>query len=199
MNIKFIRSSVTLDTEWEFEEKTDVLVFGDVEGYRYFQAKVREATNSKNNVHLDIVKQCGNSMQCVILKALDKPSKRPRIKFLERKIFKNDSPEMELIIVGNRDGLQAFSDDFDTIIEDSSSDLGGHHHYDDNFANWIVKRSVALNVREPLAVWKKENFQGFDSYILERQDTYLARHWELMTKDLWPYHEPVAGEYPYSV
>lgn len=199
MKIKFIRLYMALDTEWEYEEKTDVWVFGDVKGYRYFQSKIHEAVNSTSNTHLEIIEKCGNSMQCVILPALDKPAKRPRIKFLERKIFKHDMPEMELIILGNSAGLEKLISEFDNIIEKGVDDLKDHYHFDDNDDKWIAKRSIALNVRGPLSAWDASNFQGYDSLILNKQESYMAVDWEKMTKELWEYKEPVSGEFPFRL
>ena len=126
-----IRVTTGIDTCWQYEDKTGVLIFGDIVGYQYMQSCLTEACESDANVHLDRIKACGTSMQCVILRPASYPPKKPRMRLFERIIFKHDEPEMELIICGNRPAYRQLVDHVGWLISNSADDLDQHVHVDD--------------------------------------------------------------------
>jgi hypothetical protein len=192
-----IRLTASIDTMWQWETRTDVWIIGDVDGYRLFQARLIEAIDAQTNIHLDFIESCKTSMQCVILPAAVRPKTRPKLKLIERKAFKHDEPEMELIIYGNQAGYKILAAEFDVAIL-HMVDLPDHHiHIEDWWTSWVVKRSVSMNIRGPFSEWHPDRLQGHKHLVYERQDTYLPDNCDYMVKEHWPYEEPVAGESPY--
>lgn len=196
-NLHLIRLKIGTDTCWRYEEQKGVWFLGDIEGYRYFQNCLEKACYTEKNVDVEIIEPCKTSMQCVILPAASYPPKRPRLKLFERKIFKHDEPEMELIIYGNKPAYKQLTDDFEGVISNYADDLDGHIHIDDSWPSWVLKSSVALVIRGPLSSWDVNKLDSYHrSLLVERQQTYMPDSIP-MTKELWPYDEPVAGEYPF--
>ena len=131
VNLRFIRQYSTLDTSWQFEMKTDVWVFSDLAGLSYLKKSIAKAMKTKQNFYLDEVEKDSVSMQCVILPALKKPATKPRLKIVERKIFKNAAPEMELVILGNKAGYKKLVSELNIAIKQYLDNPTEHVHIDD--------------------------------------------------------------------
>lgn len=193
--IYFIRGLVTHDCDNYYWKNTDIWIFGDIKGYEYLISKLNEA--KKNNVSIEIPKNCDKSMQCLILKAAEKPKKRARLKLIERKIFKNEEPEMELIIYGNINGYNELINKIEYSIANYIDRPDEHLHIEEGWCDFVVKRSVSLNLRGPLKIWEVEQLGDYRRVITERQNEYLPDDCSYMKKRLWKYKIPLAGEYPY--
>ncbi|PCJ51356.1 MAG: hypothetical protein COA79_26495 [Planctomycetota bacterium] len=193
--VYFIRGVVTHDSDCEYWKNTDIWVFGDIKGYEYLISKLNDAKNQ--NVTINIQKNCDLSMQCLILSASDKPEKRARVKLVERKIFKNEEPEMELIIYGNIKGYNKLIEELEHSIKNYVNKPDEHSHIEEGWSDYVVKRSVSLNIRGPLQTWNVEELDCYKEYLIERQPTYLPDDCSYMTKKLWKYELPVIGEPPF--
>jgi hypothetical protein len=197
VNLRFIRLYAALDTCWQFAMKTDVWVFSDLDGLLYLKKSIRKAIKAKHNIHLDEVETDSVSMQCVILPALKKPATKPRLKIVERKIFKNAAPEMELVILGNKAGYKKLVSELNIAIKQYLDNPTEHLHIDDLDCAWVVPRSVSLNIRGPVSAWDKDLLGDYFSLATEKTGSYLPENCDAMTKEIWEYENPVVGEGPY--
>lgn len=160
-HLYFIRT-INEDFSLIYEQKTDIQIYADVEGYKYLVDSLRKAQTANKNTRLLNLNFNSNTMRAMIVQAASSPAKRPRLKFLERRIYINGKPEMELIILGNKPGY----DFLISIIQDRASykkeDLTSHVHLDDDYDKEVVKRSVALMICNPLIKWDENKL--FPSY-----------------------------------
>lgn len=191
----FIRGLVTHDSDDSFWKNTDIWIFGDIKGYEYLISKLKEAKS--NNVNIEIPKNCDMSMQCLILKAAEKPKKQPRLKLIERKIFKNEEPEMELIIYGNINGYNELIESIEYSIANYINRPDEHSHIEEGWCDYIVKRSVSLNIRGPLQNWDVQQLGDYSKFITERTKQYYPDDCSHMEKGLCGYEIPFVGNYPF--
>jgi hypothetical protein len=172
-NLVFIRQQSCVDCWDYFESKTDVLVFGDVEGYAYFRKQLSRARTTGINVHLTLLAQHPTSMRCVILPARDDGSAEARLKFIERFVSGKSGPNMELVIYGNQTGFQYLSDKLEKLEKEFAGQPSEHVHLDDLTDAHIVPRSVSLNLRGPLRKWERDNFNEYSDLILIKSEYFL--------------------------
>ena len=79
---------------------------------------------------------------------------------------------MELVISGNRAGYKLFASEIEDFVKNAENDTSDHIHFDDlsRWQRWIVKRSVALNMRGPLKKWDvKQLHENGHDYFLKRK------------------------------
>lgn len=137
-------------------------------------------------------------MQCVILPATSSPSKGPKLKFLERKIFVSREPEMELIVLGNRRGYQLIDRLLEHLITKFPDEPDDHSHLDQKEV--VDAHGATLNIRGPLTRWNRKGLRLFADVVYGRQ-WYFPDEWQLAgaKKSPWlePYREPKFGKEPY--
>ena len=188
-----IRSIATVEAVDCYESKTGVYVFGDVAGYRYFADCLCRAGRSKQCVDISEIPKGSTSMRAVITPAANRPRVLPRLKLLERIVFRTAHPEMELIIHGNKSAYQWFAALLRKMVRTTKDDLWDHIHLDDCVNGWIVKRSVSLNIRSPLRKWTNNALGPFAETVRTRGEHYLPPCVEHVTKESFPYELPHAG------
>ncbi len=172
-HIYFIRSYTGyFDCDY-YEQKTDVWVFGDIDGYRYLINNLKKAKDSQKNIRLLELNFNSNTMNVVILQSAYNSTKQPRVKFAERVIFDNDKPEMELIIFGNKKGYDFLIKTFNDFIRDSRENLEDHLHLDDQYNKELVKRSISLIIRDPLIKWNKSKLNIYKDFIFDKGKKYM--------------------------
>ena len=171
-NLTFIRSQSCMDCWDYYEIKTDVLVFGDVEGYEYFRQQLSRAQAAKENVHLTWLEQHPTSMRSVILPACDDGAAEARLKFIERFVSGNSGPNMELVIFGNKTGFRYLAYKLEKMEKEFVGQPSEHIHLDDITDPHVVPRSVSLNLRGPLRKWERDNFDEYSDLILKRGEHF---------------------------
>jgi hypothetical protein len=155
---------------WDyFEEKTDVWVFGDCEGYQLLAEMLIGAATSSNNRHVEACEQHPTSMRCVILPSPIGNQSRPHLKFFERFAFNKSESFMELVMCGNQAGYRHLSARILELCQKGLGNLDEHFHLDDSTDSCVVKRSVALNFRGPVAEWRREKFDPYEDLVFENQ------------------------------
>jgi hypothetical protein len=172
-HIYFIRSYTNYYNCDYYEQKTDIWIFGDIEGYKYLVDNLKNAKGSEKNIRLQELDFRSNTMNVVILKPGYNSIKQPRLKFAERIIFVNNKPEVELIIFGNKNGYDFLINTFNDFINDSRENLEDHLHLDDQDNKEIVKRSISLNIRDALKKWDKKKLKLYRDFIYENKKKYL--------------------------
>lgn len=185
--LRFIRLSVCSECPDYFEKTTDVWVFGDVAGYRYFQSCLERAKGARRNIHVQVTPR-SNSMRVVIVPPADKPTRQARLKLIERIVCAGRKPEMELVIYGNGRGYDFLASCFEREIGEGVDDLWSHTHVD-SADRELVQRSVSLNIRGPLLHWSKSRLGDHVDMVYKRAPTYLpdeAKHWNARSD---PYEE----------
>jgi len=194
------RCESSFETDSEFRKRTEVLIWGDVAAYKHLQSLFQKACHSRNNVHVDIIKPCETSMQCVILPAARAPRKRPKLKISERKIYCRREPEMELIFYGNTAGYGLISDIFGGMLDWALNKPGEHTHVDDwGFPAMIDPYGVILNIRGPVLQWNRKNLAEYAPFLAKpkREAWYYPDPWELKNPRQEKYQEPIAGKDPF--
>lgn len=185
--LRFIRLSACWACPDYFEETTDVWVFGDIAGYRYFQTCLERAKGARCNVHVQVTPR-SNSMRVVIVPAAGKPPRQTRLKLIERIVCAGSKPEMELVIYGNARGYDFLASRFEREIGEGVDDPCSHTHVDRDNPE-LVQRSVSLNIRGPLLHWSKNKLGDHVDMAYKRAPTYLpdeAKHWDARSD---PYEE----------
>ena len=169
--LRFIRQKCMWSCSDYYETITDVWVFGDVAGYRYFQDCLRTAGKAKNNLHVQVAPK-SNSMRVLVVPPADRPAKTPRLRMVERIVLAEREPEMELVIYGNAAGYEFLADCFECELESGVDNPYSHTHVDQNCPQ-LVQRSISLNIRGPLLRWNKKALRDWANVALTRQQTYL--------------------------
>ncbi|HEY3245051.1 MAG TPA: hypothetical protein VGM03_17045 [Phycisphaerae bacterium] len=185
-HLYFIRAA-TAKHCWDiYDANTDVWVFGDVAGYRYMRSCLRRAQGSSRNLRLHKFDPRSHSMRVIVVPAARIPMRAPRLKAIERIVFIESRPEMELVIYGNRAGYDRLSAAFERMIAGGSDGPHDHEHVDDNL---LVPRSVYLNIRGPLSRWSRSRLGSYAQMVYQRQPTHLPPGIEYLTAEVWPYEE----------
>src|SRR5438445_8955686 len=156
-NLAFIRSVLSFDCWDYYESKTDVWVFGDVEGYALLEQKIRLAVHSKENIHLNLTREHPVSMEVVIVPATRTIKTKARVKFVERFVRYAGRPNMELVIFGNKAGLMYVAGRVKHVVREYKGNPSEHIHLDDVNDPQVVPRSVSLNLRAPFQKWSSKN------------------------------------------
>jgi hypothetical protein len=173
-NLRFIRNQVCHDYWDFFEVKTDVWIFGDKPGYRHFQARIADAITSNQNIVVKRGSPEDNSMGAIILPAQKTGSHSPKMKAVERLVWWNCRPQMELIIVGNKAGYERLMDGIDSLYKDAG-DLTQHFHLDDVSCAYMVPRSIALNFRAPVDKWEGSEFGEYSEMVAKQSDLFIPK------------------------
>lgn len=179
-NLAFIRSTTSFECWDYYEKKTDVWVFGDVEGYDWFQQAILKATNGNNNIHLTLLEEHPTSMRAVLLPAKTDDSRGPRLKFIERLVSSQSSPNMELVIFGNEGGYDYLQNKIAKATREHTNNPSEHIHLDDLSDRHVVPRSISLNIRGPILAWEAKNLGQYSDLVHKTGPDFL----------------PTAGNYP---
>lgn len=172
-NLVFIRSATCLDCWDYYETKTDVWVFGDVEGYDSLRQDILKATGATENIHLTLLERHATSMRGVVLPAKGMDSRRPRLKFIERFIPDKSGPNMELVIFGNQAGYRYLADKIAKLMQDYLGRPSEHLHLDDHSDPHLLPRSVALNLRGPVQKWGRKSLAEHGDLVYSKSVDFL--------------------------
>lgn len=193
-NLTFIRSQSCWECWDYYELRTDVFVFGDVEGYTHFRQQLLRAKTAKENIHLTVLEQHPTSMRGVILPARDDGAVEARLKFIERFVSGKSGPNMELVIFGNKLGLQYLADKLEKVKKKFVGQPSEHIHLDDTSDAHVVPRSVSLNLRGPMRKWEREHFEEYGDLILKKGEDFLPAAIGYRVGDQEEYQEISASE-----
>ena len=176
-----------MQSEDVYDFKTDVWVFGDVEGYRLLSRCLRRACKSRRvaNVH-DFVSGTAVSMLCAIT-PVDRDVKDARLKIAERLVFIRRRPRMEVIIHGSEAAYQKLADIIDEVCRDYTDIPQEHIHMDDWTDDWVIPRSISLNIRGPLSRWSKKGLQEYADFVYQPSEFTLPEEYDF---DVIPYTKP---------
>lgn len=164
-NLAFIRSATCFESWDYYERKTDVWIFGDVEGYDWLRQKFLDAMGATENCRLSILQKHLTSMKSVILPAESTGDQSPRFKVIERLIPDPATPNLELVFFGNASGYQYLADKLATLVKKHSGNPSEHVHLDDLVDPNMVPRSVSLNLRGPVHKWEREKFGEYAGLV----------------------------------
>ena len=172
-NLAFIRATMAWDTEAYYEEKIDVWLFADRQGFKYLIEKIRSAAKAKRNIHLLPQDLHPTSMRVVIVPAIGTVTKSPRLRFVERFVAGKQGPNMELIILGNNSGYRQLANELSGFAKRAVGDPSDHIHFDDLSDSHVVRRSVSLNVRGPVRRWTRKSFGPYENLVFKKRDDFV--------------------------
>lgn len=195
--LHLIRSKTVCEMPSCYEEKTEVLVFGDVAGYQALQEALRAAMSTGQITRPSSLGIDRNSMRVCILPASATARRHPQLKLIERIVFVERSPEMELVIYGNAAGYSWLIDAIEQAATTYLGDPSEHIHLDDFNDPRMVRRSVAMNIRGALRSWSRDELEHYAALVFDRQPTYLPSNIGHLTRATCPYEYPVPGTNPY--
>lgn len=195
-NLVFIRSTTIFDCWDYFDKKTDVLVFGDYDGYKSLRTNVLHAIKSTKNIHLSLLEKFPYSMRCVILPPLKKNGAKPGLRFIER-YFPGGTPTMELVVFGNTAGYRHLANQISRLLK---KDFGGpseHFHLDDVIDSVVVPRSGALNLRGPVSKWSSKSLKEYADLVFKKNEDFLPAelHYKLKEADEYQEITPEESEF----
>ncbi len=159
-NLYFIRDEFLSDPYIAIDDRTEVLLFGDLAGFQYLQDCLLKAQTSTRCVHLTHLDMRTFTMSCTILPA-QRSVKRARLKFLERLIFVGRQPRIEFLIYGTLAGYRSLSRTLQATIRRTDEDVEKHFHLDNRFDRSIASGSINLQVCQPLRVWKPDKLPRY--------------------------------------
>jgi hypothetical protein len=188
-NLAFIRNMVCFDCWDYFECKTDVWLFGDVEGYTFFERQIRLAVFSEKNIHLSLTEKHPTSMRAVLVHASKNDQAPARLKFIERVVCDTRDLNMELVICGNNLGLTYLAEQVARITREYAGNPSEHTHLDDADNPHVAARSVSLNIRGPFDRWTRESFGEYTELILKKNEHFLPVHGCVADETPRPYEE----------
>jgi hypothetical protein len=188
-NLFFLRST-TGNHSWEYyDSKTEALIFGDVEGYRYFVQCLENAKSSEKGIHFDEINVSSNSMRVLVAPVCKVGDSAARLRIIERPTYQHQAANMELVICGNVAGYDYLINLINQSMASGDADLDEHTHLDDSNDHCLLPRSVSLNIRHPLLKWAKENGHWTER-IQQRQRDFLPEDIEYLFKEPEMYQEP---------
>jgi hypothetical protein len=191
-NLHFIRAKTVCAMERLYEELTDVWVFGDINGYRYFIDCIGQAKTTPKNVHFTELDFSLNTMRVVILPSASLPRKAPRLRIVERLINMGTGPQMELVIHGNAGGYDFLIKQVESSIEAADKEPESHSHVGQDTPP-LVGRNISLTIRAPLWKWSLDGLGNYRSMVESRGPWYLPPSADAHA---WKYREPEPADYP---
>jgi hypothetical protein len=156
MPLHFIRSLVEPVTECFYDFKTDVWVIGDRGGLAEFIADFDHARSTTHPIHVAAIPPDSPGMRCVVMPVSKYPTRKPILKAVERIVFRNGAPVMQVVLCGNKRGYAKLA----ALARKAMLASGGpldHWHVDDAELEWVVPRSIALNLRGAVHGWTTED------------------------------------------
>jgi hypothetical protein len=193
-NLALLRSRTTLIADDYYEEKTEVWILGDKKGYTEFSSILKALPIGGQSLAVSYRKRFG--MMLILIPAVATSCKAQKLRIIERIVFKSRKPQMELIICGNTKGFRQLAEIIDTLIINSLDKPEDHIHIDDWFDQWVVKRSIALNIRGPVTKWTQDALGEYDSMITSGGNHPLPENIKYLSKKSMPYKIPTYGESP---
>ena len=177
-------------TEEYFETQTAAVVFGDVRGYEYLRDSLLRARTSASCIDLSEIPQRSNSMRVVLTPAPSDDKRTARLKLIERIVFRKAAPEMETVLHGNRKGYDRLAQTVTDLLAKSVDRLHDHEHVDDLTCPWVMKRSIGLNIRGPVARWSRKAVAAYQNVIFEKGKHYLPDDIGYLDRQSFPYQVP---------
>jgi hypothetical protein len=193
-HLYFIRDEFRHDASCCIADKTEVCVFGDIAGFKYFQRCLEKAKSIKRNIHLSRLDARSFTMHCTILSA-DRTLKEKKLKFIERLIYIRRKPRVELVVFGTIKGYDFLIKLIQSFIDSTSENMNQHVHLDDYSNRILAKRSINIQLTHPLKVWAKEKvLPRYWAEIFEKPlPTFLPRQAKYFIPE--PYEEIKLKEY----
>jgi len=194
-HLVFIRSITSWDPYQD--QRTNVLVYGDVAGYEYFHSELlRTSRRSRRLVELSEIPRRSKSMRVVLVPAEPPVPSRPKMKIAEWLVYRTRRPEMELIFYANPAGFRRLAAIVRRLLNESIDDPWDHEHVDDWYDRWIVKRSVSLNIRGPVRRWTRRALAEHAETAFGGTSHYLSEDAEGMKPEDYPYEPPSPKTHP---
>ncbi len=199
-HLYFIRSVSGWLADEFYDQRTDVWVFGDLAGYRHFQHGLRRAKERDKITVLDLPADSA-TMNVVILPAAKGRASKPRLKVIERFVFIDKNPQMELVLYGNETAYDHLCRVIDLAMTSSLGDPIDHFHVDEGPGGpdcFLIPRSVSLNIRGPLFEWSLDKLEShYREMIVERGEYYLPKDYRHCIPQDYPYSEPNSKTNPW--
>jgi len=193
-NLALLRSRTSWACDDFYEEKTEVCVFGDEEGYRSLAGILRCVGDRYDAISVSY--NAGHWGMALLLIHAPEPPVRAKVKICERITLKDRKPGMELVIYGNVKGFTRLAKMVDNLVITALNNPAEHCHVDDWHDRWVVKRSVSLNIRGPVSNWDKQHLGDYYALTRECGKHYLPHDIEHLFQSDLPYRVPVPGESP---
>lgn len=186
-HLHFVRSRTAIQSESRYDSKTDVYMFGDTAGFSRFLDGLRSAERGEA-VRLSPTGNRSTGMHALIMSANTARGVSPRIRFFERVIFVRKRARMEFVIYGNGSAYRRLADDIQKLLDRGGSPLLDHLHLDDESDRWILRRSIAVNIRMPLGAWSRSALGSYATAIYSENRFQLPDDIGYLSP--WPYVLP---------
>ena len=173
-HLRFVRSQSTIDCWDAYEERTQVLVFGDGGGFTWLASSLDSLDEQSCSIKLPLLLDAPLSMPVVILPPIPDRSEKPKLKCIERLIREDVHPTMELVIGGNAAGLGRLAEAIQGLVDAPSGNPHEHVDFDDYYEGSIlVPRSVSLSIRGPFSEWSSDGFGDYKDLLSESSNSSL--------------------------
>lgn len=178
----FVRRCVIRDTSVIYEQRTEVWVIGNREGYDMFIRKINQVLSRNESTHIASRVDRGSLMRVVLIPAQNTKARCPRLRFIERCVSFRRRVVMELVIVANTSGYEYLVEKF-VKMRNMAGKTTEHLHLSDWTDPYVVGGSVALNVRSAVLQWTDRNIVGLGRQVVSSREKSILR-------DVYEYHDP---------
>ena len=143
--LEFLRSKSTVATPQCYDEMTDVWVVGNSQGFQAFARALRRAETSAITTVFQLSDVSPHGMRVVVIPAERRPA-RARVRLWERVVSVKRQMKMELVVYGNMQGYRRLTNIVERV---SNLRVDFDHEHVDWDDDWVVQRSISLNLRAP--------------------------------------------------
>lgn len=178
-----------------FESRTEVLVIGDISGFRVFLQTLRTASSEGKAMRMQSSHLSPFSMDVSISAPLEGLSSFGVVRVIERPIYEigSERPNMEMVILGDSKGYALFELELAKIANKVGGDIYDHIHIDDGPFSILMPRSLMLNVRSPLRCFNEKELGDYAHLLRGPSPNYFPREIRYMVQEREPY-ESVSPE-----
>lgn len=163
---------------------TDVWVVGNEKGFFAFARALGHSETSAKTTPFQLSEASPHGMRVVIVPAEQRPA-RARLRLWERTVFIKRQHHMELVIYGNVAAYRRLARLADAVSR--MAPPGHDHEHVDWDLDWIIQRSISLNLRAPFGT-RDEMAEHFGVIADRNQNpNFLPPNLEYLTPENHPY------------
>ena len=131
---------------------TDVWLYGDVEGYRYWISLLKAAASGAPACRIE-QRLLGIYSMSVLLQP--RVRNRECIADFSERLLHRPQPVMELVINATTSGYRKMVEEIEALTDQNRDDPSDHLHLDRN-TPWLTANSICLNIRGPKTIWNPD-------------------------------------------
>jgi len=190
MPLHLVRNITPTISEYGYFAKTEVWAFGDRQGYIDLIADLDRARKTRDAIHVAAIPRSSRGMLCVVLPATNFRTRRSALRIIERTVFVRGEPAMQVVLCGNRRAYSRLAG----IVRDAIAAEGDpveHWHCNDDYTEWIEKRSIALNLRGAVKGWGRKQLNNYFDFVRSGGNHRLPENFDYLRDEPANQHDDI--------